>query len=521
MNTDQPTKRGQRLIRVGPSRLCIGDPTIPNGKGMMHLGQVQSTEIQLNPTKAMGSIVGGHQLASATFDRSVSPEVTVSMNDTQQSIMAMMIDNTYMPSEEVAVTAIDNTTDATITIAGDHGPGSEWEVKPNAIITLQDHPAAGSYRVATVSYDNTGDETTLTLGEEEQLTDTTVEGTVLVFSEGMLFRTEMQRAATHTLCVIPIGLEENPVDTPGVWWFPAVTATSVDPVVYDDTEGEDANTEAGFTMKSLYREYDQSGVLIHKDARQVFTVPPTKVPGTNLAWSLPNLIDYRMRELLRSSTYSTIHVSGVGTFRLPPIPLRVALAIIGVATSDEPDREDMQMLRRTTSDWLPLTTQSMLWSKSISPTHRMAALVGILQARVPASAQTDEDAPQDGEAAPSPTERGETWWWGQVARYRHAYGGTMREVLNETWTVFLAQRRILDTIDAQEALRYAEGAIAGNPRAGGDAIERLVNRSSFETEPDTTDEPSDASTMTRDERKDYRERMEAEMAAVQRHIHNN
>lgn len=278
-----PNQKDIREIKVGPMFTLIGDPTVPDGKGLLDLGLIQSVEITANPTMASGSIVGGHQLAEAAFDRSVNPEIALTLNDTQSTILAALLESASREAQSATITSVDDTA-GTFTVDGDltNGPAATGDF----ISVTGSSGNDGTYELASDPTVATS-ETTFEV-VEGSLPDTTADGTLHTFYEGLTFETEVTKINPQTLICIPTGKgPAGAINESGVFYFPAVTTQDLDAITFDDSEGEDANTPITATMKGLYREEDQAGTPLPTNIRQMFTVPPGNLVDANLSWSLP------------------------------------------------------------------------------------------------------------------------------------------------------------------------------------------------------------------------------------------
>ncbi len=283
---DTPGVLGPRNLRVGPMFALIGDPTVTNGEAMIDLDLVRSVDINLNPSKAHGSIPGGHQLASATIDRSINPEVSLTLDDMQARVFAALFDNATQQTQTAAVTGVDTTND-TFTVSGDLT--QEAGSTSGDLITVTGSTGNdGTYELASdATYDSTNDETTFEVVESVE--ESTADGDLNTFLEGMMFETQVRRADPPTLVLIPSTVDgkAGSIDEPA-WWFPAVSVTDDGGITQDDSEGEDANSQYEPTLTGLYREEDQAATALPSQIRQGFYATPADVPGVDLSWSLPS-----------------------------------------------------------------------------------------------------------------------------------------------------------------------------------------------------------------------------------------
>lgn len=280
-STTLPTVRARPEYNIASPLTFVGDPTVANGDGILKLGRIQSATISLNPSKQMASDVGPQQLAAAAFDRGVDPEVSLTLHDAQARVITSMMESAEIPDAEASVTGVDTSGD-TITVGGD----AASLLATGDIFTVTGSTGNdGEYTVDSTSYDSTNDETTITV--KESVGDGTADGKAIGFIEGVLFRNDIRKIDPKTLILVPHGKEQHAIEQPGVWHFPAVVDTGVGDHVFEDTDGEDANSPVDYTLRALQREQDQAGQALPNGARVVFTVPPGRVPGTSLDWYLP------------------------------------------------------------------------------------------------------------------------------------------------------------------------------------------------------------------------------------------
>jgi len=280
-STTLPTVRARPEYNIASPLAFVGDPTVANGDGILKLGRIQAANVSLNPSKQMASDVGPQQLAAAAFDRGVDPEVSLTLHDAQARVITAMMESAKIPDAEASVVGVDTSSD-TITVDGDVAS----LLATGDIFTVTGSTGNdGEYTVDSTSYDSTNDETTITV--KESVGDGTADGKAIGFIEGVLFRNDIRKIDPKTLILVPQGKEQNAIEQPGVWHFPAVVDTGVGDHVFEDSDGEDANSPVDYTLRALQREQDQAGQTLPNGARVVFTVPPGRVPGTGLDWYLP------------------------------------------------------------------------------------------------------------------------------------------------------------------------------------------------------------------------------------------
>ena len=86
-------EKGERSYLLGAPSVLIGDPTQTDGAGMFDLEQIPQANIDLTPSKAYASDVGGHQQAEGAFDRGMDASVQLTLNDAQHAIMVALLSN--------------------------------------------------------------------------------------------------------------------------------------------------------------------------------------------------------------------------------------------------------------------------------------------------------------------------------------------------------------------------------------------------------------------------------------------
>jgi len=261
---------------IAAPTVLIGDPTVPNGDGMVDLGQIPAATVNPNPTKAMGTEVGGHNLASEVYDRGVQPNVSLTINDTHAVVIAALMSQAEIPNFKESITSVDTTAD-TVTIAGDY---TAYLSTDETIKIVGSTGNDGTYTVASVSL-SSGD---TVIAVDEAIGDSTADGEVRLIQEGATFPNDVRVNERYTVCIIPNGKEQNAVDKGGVWWLPAVAVEGLNSIVYDDSAGEDAQNPFEVEVAALRAKQDQSGDQLPKGAQTIFSRSPGLVP--RLSWSI-------------------------------------------------------------------------------------------------------------------------------------------------------------------------------------------------------------------------------------------
>ncbi|WP_103030030.1 hypothetical protein [Salinibacter altiplanensis] len=282
-----PSRLNLRDLLVGPMFILLGDPTVADGAAMLDLGLVESTEISLNPTQASGSIPGGHQLASATVQRSISAEINLTIDDMQSTILTALIDSATRQTQSAEITGADDTA-GEFTV--DEDLTQEAGASEGDLITVTGPTDnEGTYELSS---DATYSDPTTTFPVVEDIPSTTADGTLHTFMEGFMFETTPTLVEPNTLVAIPtsIGGKAGAMGNPA-WWFPGVVISDDGGITQEDTDGEDANAQFTPTLMSRYREQDQAGTTLPEQIRQAFFASPQDIPGVDLSWSLPT--DYQ------------------------------------------------------------------------------------------------------------------------------------------------------------------------------------------------------------------------------------
>lgn len=268
-----PTLKADETYQIAAPYVFIGDPTVSDGDGVLEIGQIPSASISMNPSKQMASDVAGHQQAAAAFDRGVNPEVTLTLADVQARVITALMSAAEIPDHEASITAVDDSAD-TFTVGGD----VTGLLATGEIITVTGSTGNdGDYTVDSTSYDSNNDETDITV--KENVPDSTADGKIIGFIEGMLFQSGIEKIDPPSLIIVPKGKEQNAIERAGVYHLPAVVDTGIGDFTWEDSEGEDANNEVDFTMTALQREQDQDGVDYADGAQVIHTVPPARLPN--------------------------------------------------------------------------------------------------------------------------------------------------------------------------------------------------------------------------------------------------
>jgi len=278
---EYPSKRNvtREFIMAAPS-VVLGDPTVADGALMYDLGKIPTASVRLTLSKAMGSDVGGHQEADHLYSRGIRAEIDLTINDWQQSSFEALVSDVDRQAKEESITGVDDTAgtfDVDTDLTGLVDAGDVIGITGS---TGND----GAYSVQSISYDGS---TTTTVTVTEDVTDSTVDGTLVWWTDGMLFNTGFRKLVAPTLCIIPNGYESGAIDR-ACWWVPRVTDTDVGDLEYADSEGEDANAEVTVTLKALLASTDHSGVVMPPGTRKIFKMAPADVGSGALAgWTLP------------------------------------------------------------------------------------------------------------------------------------------------------------------------------------------------------------------------------------------
>jgi len=266
--------------------VVYGDPTTSNGADMYDFGPIPSASVNLNPSSATASDVGGHQRAQNRVARGIMAEATLTLNDLQAANMNAILTDAQPHLATEAVTGVD-TTNSTFTVAGD----ITGALISGMIIEVEGSTGNdGTYTVDSFTYDSTADETTITV--EGSISDTTADGDLLYANGGLEFRTDVRIVNSLLLAIIPQAairdMKHNGtavIDNPRVWWFVATRETDFGEIPYEDSEGEDANPDVDATFQALLAEEDLAGSTLPQGAKKVFRNAPT---AFNLSWSLPD-----------------------------------------------------------------------------------------------------------------------------------------------------------------------------------------------------------------------------------------
>jgi len=284
----QPQLNQREQYRLGAPHVLLGDPTIPEGDGMMDLGQIPEANITITPSLASASDVGGHQQASATYGRGVRASVDLMMNDFQAAVLARFIEGGTQPTEQYEITAINDTASPPTIEVNDTDDDLASRLDEGDVVLADRELTNGGSHV--VAGDVTHASGTTTIPVEGPLQSETISGTpqLTFFFEGVTFETTQRKLELPTMCVIPNEYRKSNslIDEP-LWWFPAVVNSSDLTMANTDTEGTDANESIEPTMEAYLRKYDQSGTLLPSNVRKAFQLSPNDVQGAELTWSLP------------------------------------------------------------------------------------------------------------------------------------------------------------------------------------------------------------------------------------------
>jgi hypothetical protein len=194
-----------------------------------------------------------------------------------------------------------------------------------------------------------------------------------------------------------------------------------------------------------------------------------------------------MRELVAATTDRSLTVEGVGTFRVPPPSVRAGLTVLSVEEGEEADTE---ALRKVCADWLPLRTQSAVFSDLFTGGRRVQVLRGLVTGSLPRRLQR-RIVERTGDADTSEGNGGESvgdvYWQARIAQYRGHFGLTFEEVMAEPFAAFVGQLEQLSLLEAREQRRIAEGGMIA--QAGDEeAYDALRSRSEL---PGVDDEDPD------------------------------
>ena len=283
-----PSKRDitRNFVMAAPS-VAVGDPTAADGALMYDFGVIPQAIIRLTLSKAMGSDVGGHQEADHLYSRGIRAEVELTINDWQHASYEALISDAQRQATAETLTGVD-TTAGTFAVGVDLTTDDQITVG-DSIAVVDSTGNDGAYTVTAVSWDSTGSTTTITV--METITDPTVDGDLIWWTDGLLFNTGFKQLTAPTLCVIPNGDEDGAIDE-ACWWIPRVTDTDIGDQDYSDSEGEDANSEISVTLKALLANTDHAGIVMPEGAKKIFKMSPKNVgSGALSGWTLPPAYD--------------------------------------------------------------------------------------------------------------------------------------------------------------------------------------------------------------------------------------
>ena len=253
--------------------VCIGDPTVANGAGMLNLGQVPSATITLNPSKSRATDVGGHAQASGAKDRGIMAQAAVEFFDIQHAILQTML--AAADYHRRAITAVDTT-------AGTFGVDADISNKlavGDSIEVVGSTGNDGTYTVSSVTYSDP----TTTITVEETVADATADGEVVLVDGGIEFSTTYQPVTPRTLAIIPSGAKAGAIDSDDVWWVVAADDSDLGDLTWNDSEGNEANNSVTATFEALMAEEDQAGTALRDGIKKIFNA----APDADLGWSLP------------------------------------------------------------------------------------------------------------------------------------------------------------------------------------------------------------------------------------------
>jgi len=288
MPDTQPQLDRQEQFRLGAPHLLTGDPTIPNGDGMMDFGQIPSATVTITPSVASASDVGGHQQASATYGRGARASIDLELNDFQAAALATFIEGASQPTKQFEITAINDTADPPTIDVNDTNDDLSGRLEPGEVVLVDRELTNGGSQIVAAEVTHSSGTTTIPV--EGSLQSETLSGSpqLTFFYDGVLFETVQRKLELPTMCLIPNEYRKSSsiIDEP-LWWFPAVINRSELTMPNTDTEGEDANESIEPSMMAHLRKYDQSGAILPSGARKAFKLSPNDIPGGNLTWSLP------------------------------------------------------------------------------------------------------------------------------------------------------------------------------------------------------------------------------------------
>jgi len=186
-----------------------------------------------------------------------------------------------------------------------------------------------------------------------------------------------------------------------------------------------------------------------------------------------------MRELVAATTDRSLTVEGVGTFRVPPPSVRAGLTVLSVEEGEEADTE---ALRKVCADWLPLRTQSAVFSDLFTGGRRVQVLRGLVTGSLPHRLQRRIVDRTSGDADSSEESGGESvgdvYWQARIAQYRGHFGLSFEEVMAEPFAAFVGQLEQLSLLEAREQRRIAEGGMVA--QAGDEEVyDSVRDRSTF------------------------------------------
>ena len=209
-------------------------------------------------------------------------------------------------------------------------------------------------------------------------------------------------------------------------------------------------------------------------------------------------------------------IQGVGRFRVPAPSVTVGLVVTDLMRPEDAEDVDWDLVRDVCFDWLPLSTASTVFAADVfSVERRRTVLFTMCNVGFPerltqmVEDSISEDAPRD-------------HWHMQIARYRDRFGGTLEEVLNEPWLLFLSQLREVERIQAQEMMRFMRSYVATRSKTTdlADAIAKQATPDAAAPQR-SAQEYHDPAPKNPDERSRYREKKRAEAALIRYKMNKN
>lgn len=190
-----------------------------------------------------------------------------------------------------------------------------------------------------------------------------------------------------------------------------------------------------------------------------------------------------MRELIAASTTRTLSVVGAGEYPVPPPPVRAALTVLTLQSPDEDQPGDADALREVCAEWLPLVTQSVVFSNSFTDERRRTLLFEFVRRGIPSRIrrrikEERESAQQAVEGDGASMEDRSAYWHARVAQYRGHFGLPWGEVMRESFFAFVVQLGQLRRLEARQKRRTAEAGMIAQS-GDEDAYESVIERAQF------------------------------------------